>query len=262
MQCKTTPLSLRCCSSSEECLTLQVLCKKTPLRAAENCHRKSYFMGKNVFQKTAGERCTRQHRRILFPLSKLSGVRLWGVSRGCELFTGFVGVWAAPKAMGLPALRGPLQSPSLQMSFEVALAACKPEKAGARRELYYWHGVKARGGFNFFSLMRRGHIPVTWQLAMVASRWTKFGSHERTKFSFHAVFCLCSEDPLCVGMPWGCVGRVRGGCLLCAHDTGFGGTSMPCSRSQRGSISVHHFKLCITGFFAGKGSISYLIQTC
>lgn len=33
--------------------------------------------------------------------------------------------------MGLPALRGLLQSPSLQVNIEVTLAACKPEKTDA-----------------------------------------------------------------------------------------------------------------------------------
>lgn len=55
MQFKTTPLSLRCCSSSEEWLTLLVLCKETPLRAGENCHRKSYFVEKCISENSWGE---------------------------------------------------------------------------------------------------------------------------------------------------------------------------------------------------------------
>lgn len=62
----------------------------------------------------------------------------------------------------------------------------------------------------------------------------------------HCVLHMLWRSPLY----WDAVGTgcLRGGCSLCACDTGIGGTSTPCSKCQRGRISVHLLKLCIMVF--------------
>ena len=62
----------------------------------------------------------------------------------------------------------------------------------------------------------------------------------------HCVLHMLQGSPL----HWNAMGMgcLRQGCSLCARDTGFGGTWTPCSKYQRGGISVHPFKLCIMVF--------------
>ena len=107
--------------------------------------------------------------------------------------------------MGLHALRAPLQSPSLQMSIEVSLAACKPEKADACRELQYWHGINIKGGFNLFSVTQIGHIP---EAHVNLPRWSSDGQNSVLTKEPHFISTLCSACALRIPSVLGCHGDV------------------------------------------------------
>lgn len=86
-------------------------------------------------------------------------------------------------------------------------------------------------------------------------RWTKFSSHEITKFSFHTMLCVCSEDPL---WGWG----VRGEDSRCVPMIQALVEPQRPAQSSRGAGPLCALSSCSSWVFASKDCIFCLVQTC
>lgn len=173
---------------------------------------------------------------------------------GCELFSGFGGVWAAPRAMGLPGLRGPLQSSSLQVNIEITLIACKPEKSGVCPNRV----LKSKALSKAFSICSCLHKWGTfWRHMMICHGGLQMA---KTRFSWkdQIFFSHCA-----LHMLWGC--------LLCWDTVGkrcLGGTLAVCPW-RRLWWHLHDLlrasgplSSCASWVCASKDCISCLVQTC